>query len=451
MDINTISEYNYHAVILYLSNFSLITKIYHYLLLNKIVIVNNNSISRQIIKNKQFLYNDFNNINENLDYIMDDNFKNDFIIKINKKKVKKLLDRFKFIETGEKIYYDKLENITYHANNPISIKEQEQFHKKITPLMINIEEKFKNKVLNVDKFYRFLKNTDNKTENCYATIIFINNTYLPGILVTGFKLKSITKLNIVCFVQDKPYYENNILKFPGLNSRDIEKIKKIYDVVIGIDVITEHINKNTTHYVDTERSLNPNYKNIFYYCNKIICSSFTYYKKILYLDASVFITKDIPEMFNNEKSKYSQDIPGSIIFIITKNYYIYKLLYLLENYNQIFKTFIPKVVSFDEFLYFYTIFPNWGDRIDMNLIGFNTKKVRYDRYKGFKTYPIMMCEITKPFRYTQGIFETERNKFTQNFMLNELWDTVAAEIIIQYPELKRVFYFINTFRYITIS
>jgi hypothetical protein len=450
-DLDHLLKYDFKIVILNLSKFSIITKIYNYIIKDKIIIINKNKISREIIKDDNLLFKNFDEIKINIDYAikLDNNKK--YYFNINK--INNILKNFNFIKTEFKTNITEIINESKYLDKQSIINS----HENIKSLIIKIDKKTQQlKKLNVDKFYRFLKNTNNKTDFCYATIIYINNSYLPSILVNGFKLKSITKLNIVCFVQDKPYYENNILKFPGLNKDDIEQIKKVFDVVIGIDIITNNLNNFNKSFDTNDISKRINYKNIFYYCTKIVCHSFIYYKKLFYYDASVLINQDLIDIFKNNKSSflnisnlYKNGLHGACNFIIPKSYYIFKFFNLLENYNQIFiKSNFVSPCTIDEVMVYYTIFPNWGNNLDYSLISDNYyRKSYYDLYNDNITYPIEIFAVTKPFRYSLDINQYERNLFNLNNTCYYSWDNVVQLLIEKFPEFKKYFRYIKTCRY----
>jgi hypothetical protein len=138
---------------------------------------------------------------------------------------------------------------------------------------------------NINEHYRFLKKKKNPTKYFYVTIIFCDAKYLSGILVVGNYLKNIikTKYDIVCLVQDKPYYEkdltsNTYLKFRGLNNSEINDIKKFYDVVIGIDLVKSNVDERAGW------ELLSKYSKLPYYCTKLMVLGLTQYKKCIYIE-----------------------------------------------------------------------------------------------------------------------------------------------------------------------
>ena len=115
------------------------------------------------------------------------------------------------------------------------IKNMNKSHNKIKDTIKEIDEQFIKQKNNVDlsKYYRYLQKTNIITEYAYSTTIFIDNKYIPGILNWAYNLKYVIKTpyNLICLVQDKPYYEidnsgNRFMKFPGLNENEINDIIK---------------------------------------------------------------------------------------------------------------------------------------------------------------------------------------------------------------------------------
>jgi hypothetical protein len=443
-----VKQYDYFAVILNLSKYSLCTMLYYYLLQNKIIIVNNNKITKKIIKqqnylNKVILYSDFKKINEKIDLLQDINYYPNNVINI--KKITKLLLSFEFIDTNPVIY----NNITTITNKIINFELFKKSFEKMCKIIDRIDKIFnKSNKINLKDYYTWLKYPKNKSNYCYATLICINNTYLGSVLATGYKLKQITNHNIICFVQHNPYYEDNKLKFPGLTVKEIEEIKNIYDGVIGINILNskyKNINIIDIHY-----------KNSFYYCTKIICFGFIAYAKMFYYDASVIINHYIDKIFSYEKSIYLSmrnikgDLHGGCIYIIPKLYYIQKIIYLLENYEEFFiKNNFSSFCNFDEDLIFYTIYPNW-DNYNLRKIfniGHNWyRSANIDFYELRYNYTIEIYAIQKPFRYSSNLKETERDFFNLNHSCYFAWDEIIKELIIVYPTLKKYFKYIKTFR-----
>jgi len=335
------------------------------------------------------------------------------------------------------------------------IKETNLSHNKIKNIIIEIDNKFKNKVFDGNKYFRYLKNIDKSeiTKYCYCTMIILSNSYMPCILNTGYALKHIAnvKYNTVCFVQDKPYYKNGI-KFNGLNSEEIENIKKVYDIVIGIDLLKLNIDKKSDKYY-------VNYTNIIYYCTRSYILGLTQYDKIIYLDGSTYIIKTIDYMFDEyDKSTYNvrftknnciRGLNGNFIFIKPELYYFEKSLYLINKYTEIFDNDFFSLFTYDEDIMYYTIYPHWNKIIIDGNIFYNLFK--YPKYqiedKVREIYPVMLNEQQKPFRYML-IKEIEERNFFNNDKINyKDWDDGVNLLISNFPELKKYFEYIKSYRY----
>lgn len=319
------------------------------------------------------------------------------------------------------------------------IKQTNLAHKVITAKMINIDNHFKNETYDINKVYRFLKKPKQFTKFGYVTIIFIDSKYISSILNTGYTLKKNTDNDIICFVQDKPAYG-----FPGLTIDEINDIKKIYDVVIGIDLC----NINT---VNTET--NETYINITYYCTKSLCVGFSYYKKLIYLDASTFIIKNIDLLFEKyDKSTYyitkytNIGLVGNFYIFIPAKYYFFKAQYLIKNYNTVFKNH-NTLYTIDETITFYTIFPNWNRKpLNTECFQFNWSINPYP-IKHKYNYSIHIYMIEKQFRYSIAPNIKNRNMFSLNYAYLYTWDLAVKKLIKKFPDFIKYFEYIKTFRY----
>ena len=263
------------------------------------------------------------------------------------------------------------------------------------------------------------------------------------------------KYNLICFVQDIPYYEDGVLKFSGLTEDEIKSISLFYDCIVGVDLLK----------IKTDRTLSLHYTNGKYYATKLLCYGFTYYSKILYYDASTLIQNNIDYYmtkynenmyYNTYNGDFGRGLVGNIYMFIPKLTYITKIIYLLNNYSKLFETqyhfFMP-----DEDLLFYTIFPHWSK-----------EQINYNEIQGnyVTRYPYIKCDnkkellynfnlyvSVKPFIYTDtyinyiGINNVNSTFFNANHVCYELWDLAVKDIIIKYPYLYKYFEFITTYRY----
>ena len=312
---------------------------------------------------------------------------------------------------------------------------------------IELKLKKKNDINTFNKYYKILQEPSKLTDCAYLSIIIINNKYLPSILVTGYILKYVvkTKYNIVCLVQDKPYYVDGNIISPGLNKDEINDIKKIYDCVVGVDLLNIDLKEKRVG------MLHSHYSNIKYYVTKVLVTGFIKYKKILYYDSTTVIQKNIDyymKEFNNNKyyNVYNDNLHrgmvGNLCLIIPKTYYLNKMMYLIKNYNKYFENnffFTP-----DEDVFYYTCYPNWNKiQINNNTIKYNVYRNPYinSYYQNIYNYSFNTYVILKPFIHINNI-----NMFQQNYTCYKIWDNNAKNIMMKYPELSKYFTFIQTYR-----
>ena len=325
--------------------------------------------------------------------------------------------------------------------------------------MDEIDNKFIKSIKNNSKYYRILKEPleSEKTDYAFATMIMLGNSYLSGILATGYIMKYInrTKYNLICFVQDK-----STIKHKCLTPEEINDIGKFYDCIVGVDLIDIKID-------NIKNKFQPHYQNVQYYITKYLFCGFTKYKKILYYDASTIIQKNIDYYMTkyNENKYYNTDneflnrgLSGNIVMILPKSYYIDKLLYISKNYYKLFKNqYIFN--GPDENIIYYTVYPNWSKKqIDFNEIYSNLyirnpylKILLKDKDK-IKEYNFSTNIVIKPFLYN----DTNMNNysincnstfFNANHTCYKLWDLAIAEIIKLYPQLYKYVEYIKTYRY----
>ena len=363
------------------------------------------------------------------------------------------------------INYNNNIDINIKKNTHIDIiKELNTNHYKICNDIKHIDKQYRKMRLyynSINKYYRFLQKPETFTKYGYITIIFCDSTYLPGILVTGFYLKYIlkTKYNIICLVQDEPYYEidytgSKYLKFHGLNKNEIDDIKKIYDVVIGINLLNLTRKRSNT-------DLLQQYKNIPYYCTKLFCLGVSEYSKLIFYDASTLIMQNIDYLFDKyNKSTYrinkihsdlKRGLTGNFYIFIPERYYIHKGIYLIENYSLFFGD-LHKAPYFttDENIIFYSVYPHWDKKVlDENLFYTNSDFYIFPYInKNSKNYntPIELFMSIKPFLYPLSSNIKERQLFSCNFLSYKKWDIAAAKLIKYFPQLINYFIHINSFR-----
>ena len=475
----TVNDENIYASIVNTSYYNATTTLYKNILNKRLIITTKNDISNNFSQ-KMLLINSFNEaeLKNGLDKLF--KYKMDDIIKItddNKKlliksSIKKKKKIFKFFK-----YKDDSTNLTNLTNlkilnintvkPPFNILRKEKIiksHSAIKSKMDEIDNKFNKLIKNNSKYYRILKEPkkSDKTDFAFATMIMLGNSYISSILATGYIIKYMnkTKYNLICFVQDKPYYDNGILKHPCLTSDEINDIGKFYDCIVGVDLIDVKIN-------DIKNKFQTHYANVQHYVTKYLFCGFIKYSKIFYYDASTIIQKNVDYYMTkyNESKYYNTDnedlhrgLAGNILMIIPKSYYLDKLFYIAKNYYELFKN----KYSFntpDEDIIYYTVYPNWSKKqIDFNEIYSNLSmrwpyiKVLHKNIDKTQQYNFSTNIVVKPFLYNDtnmNCFTTNCNStfFNANHTCYKLWDLSAAAIIKLYPELYKYVEFIETYRY----
>ena len=256
-------------------------------------------------------------------------------------------------------------------------------------------------------------------------------------------------------MQDNPYYEidkkgNKVLKFEGLTKTEIEDIKKIYDVVIGIDILHNKATKNYHHHS----------KNISYFSTKILVLGVTLYKKLIYFDSSTIFLKNVDYYFSkyknptyrnvSHKNYLKRGLTSNIFLFEPKKYYIPKGLYILENYNNYFLNFI--VFKIDENIIYYTIFPDWNDKckLDNNTMiesyyFYLYRNIDMDIKKN--NYEVQLNMGYKPFLYPYDKEIKNKDKFSLNFNIYNIWDNVSKKMLQKFKEFDKYFEHIKTYRY----
>lgn len=117
----------------------------------------------------------------------------------------------------------------------------------------------------------------------YVFVIFGGDKYVPGVLVASYSIKmSGTSREIICMVTD------------DVSQQGIDLIKTYVDKVIKIDYIISKAKMKT-------KNQQQKYHNIDKYFTKFRCLGLKGYRKIIYMDASSVVVKNIDHLF---KRKY---------------------------------------------------------------------------------------------------------------------------------------------------
>lgn len=290
-------------------------------------------------------------------------------------------------------------------------------------------------------FKKYTSKNFKKTKFGYATIVFLSEDYIPGALALGYSLKMHhNNYNKICLVQNKPVYKiiNGEKKyFPGITKKTISDLLKIFDVVYGIDLLQSNIsNKNDRHFTKIYK----HYKNISIYPTKSQVFGLTEYEKIIFLDASVIVNKNINYMFKIYKGnsylwdssvkKTNMGLHGAVFIIKPSKFFYTKAIYLTIYYQKIFGSLYFKR-SIDETILYFTIYPNWSKK----LIKIWTRCT--DEYIN-KNCPIYHYQIHKPFKKSE-------NK-TNTVYTFKVWDKIVKDFLKKYPKFIKYFKNIKEFR-----
>jgi hypothetical protein len=297
-----------------------------------------------------------------------------------------------------------------------------------------IELKFKNNEIIYPKFRVYTKHKYVKTPYAYTSLLFGDDTYLPGIITLGYSIrKTKTKNNLTCMVQDKP--SGN---YPGISNDTINELLEIYDVVYGIDLL------EIPNYIPHSRNFTfknrDHYSNISAYVSKSNVFGLLDYEKVFFMDSSTILLKNIDFVFNNDKDTYTYDkivkrtglgLRATFILIKPSLYNYNKTLFLIKNYYEIFKThfFIRGV---DEVIIFYTVYPNWNSEYLPS--DFDCERIKTTD----KSCSLIFYQINKPFKKNKNDETPEDYKY---------WDDVNQLMFYEYPKLKK--YYSNIINYRT--
>jgi hypothetical protein len=160
------------------------------------------------------------------------------------------------------------------------------------------------------------------------------------------------------------------------------------------------------------------------------------------MDSSIILRKNIDYIFDkyNESTfvldreylDYNIGLRGTFYLYIPRKYYYDKALYLINNYDKLFKL-NKHNRGIDEFILYFTIYPNWSKKLFDPLMGcyeFKKKKLDCDLY---------YYQINKPFINNIDNRHNNPKKY-------ETWDLIIKELIEKYPELTNVYKYIKEYR-----
>ena len=354
----------------------------------------------------------------------------------------------------------KLSLYEINTNNYINmLKNTGESNNIIKPYALLVDKYIKSLPLNelIYPNFRYYKSNSNKnnSKNAFVTVIFSGEAYLPGIFALGYSLrKTNTKHKLICMVQDKDEYSLN-----KINKDKIDEINKIYDLVIGMDIIQK--NFESKFFKENEIF----YNKIKYYCTKNNILGLLEYEKIIYLDASCIVNENIDNIFElYNKSTYvcnnylnewnltnNMSLHGNFLFILPSIYNYNKFFKLLKEYDEHIGKY-DLLYSLDEVMFYYSIYPDWNDdpnkmfndkmvnRSYYNDLSVN-KEIDYEKLKNKSS--VYLYERDKPFRPYPDKYSDLEFKTAINY---KPFDEIIKNMLKEKPEMLKYYEYIKTYR-----
>lgn len=297
----------------------------------------------------------------------------------------------------------------------------------------------------------------NDSEYAYVTIIILDDSYIPSVLALGNSIrKTKTKNKLVCIVQDNPIViknKNEEKFYSGITKNQIDDINKVYDEVIGVDLLSiSNYSPKEGHFTTIST-----YKNINMYATKLQVLGLLEYKKIFYLDASCIVSKNIDNVFKKyDKSTFITDyeyekslmgLRGTFFLLVPKIEYYNKALYMIYNYHKIFKDLFF-IRGIDEVILYFSIYPNWSNILLSKNFGCyeyygKILNKNFNISKGKRYCKIYYYQINKPFRKNKTRNNTKNN---QSFVAYKRWDFEVNDLLKKFPSFKKYYKHIPLYR-----
>ena len=155
-------------------------------------------------------------------------------------------------------------------------------HNKIAPEINRISNIIKKSKIRLQPNVRIYKSkTFKKTKKGIATIVFLNESYIPSALTLAksYRLtnENDKQFNLICLVQDKKIF--NGITYPGVSKKTINDLLEVFDIVYGIDLLKSPDNYEPINYLKSYQ----HYKNINFYITKCQIFSLVDYEQIFLL------------------------------------------------------------------------------------------------------------------------------------------------------------------------
>ena len=307
--------------------------------------------------------------------------------------------------------------------------------------------------------FRYYESKYNKNNSKYAyvSMVFNGDKYLPGILALGHSLRKVnTKHKLICCVQDKDEYG-----LDKITKEIIDEINKIYDLVIGVDIIK--LESKSKYFFNQEKY----YKYIKYYATKNNILGLIEYEKIIYLDASCIVNKSIDNLFElydisthkyrNGDNDFEYNLTNKMglhanFLLIIPSIYIYNkfLILVKEYYENIGKYYL--IYSPDELIFYYSLYPNINNNTEKmfnkNIVNMPyikpiliNKEINYNEFKN--DCSVYLYERDKPFRPYPDLYTDLEIKTIINY---KPFDEIVKSLIHERPDMLKYFEYIKTFR-----
>ena len=278
--------------------------------------------------------------------------------------------------------------------------------------------------------------------NAFVTSIFLTDEYVGSALVLAKNLRLLgTREVVVCMVQDKSYRirrpDGTAQIFGGVGSEKIADLLELYDMVIGVDLLrVQSYTPSPKHF--TQQHVG--YSNIPYYVTKGQVLGLNLFEKIMYLDASAYLEKNVDYVFQrNDTSTFLEDyefsttelgIHGAFFLYVYDPYVYHKFRLLISDYNRFFGRdyFIRGV---DELVIYYAVYPNW------NASRFNLEfACRKNRSQGaIEGCDIYHFQMEKPFRKHSVDGDDPR----KHYEAYDDWDKLVKILLRSHPHFAHYF------------
>jgi len=286
---------------------------------------------------------------------------------------------------------------------------------------------------------------NNTSKNAIVSMLIIDENYVPSLLVLAESLRLLkTTSKLVCLVQDKSY-EYQGKRLHGISHNTINDLLKLFDEVIGIDLMfVKNYDVPKDHFTNSST-----YSNIYTYCTKMIVLGLLQYNKVLYIDASTIVEKNVDYIFNKyDKPTFQYDnewefgnvgLRGTYFLVIPNIYQYNKGLLFVDDYRKYFgNNFFIRGV--DEVIIYYAIYPRWSEELLDDNFGCNGNPTKKGQKEGCDIY---FYQRQKPFRKAEGVSNSYKKSLYDSY---KFWDNIVLILLEEYPDFSKYYNNIKSFR-----